>query len=383
MFRECYFEYAGQSSQPYNLMLCYVSNSNTDFDSGGSFDLKTDTLPYFHETLLYGKDYSAQPLEFDIEFMNLNRAIPFEQMVEIKNWLFGQDGWKTFRCLDDRQDYVLKCIFEPSEDIIDDLGYRGIRCKLRNASPFWYGDEKEITIKNSKLTAGYDPPSEWFGWNNFEVDIPIGDAVDCAIYPKVIINTNKTSNNMYAYGNYFRLANTDVDTLADGYAKTSDGKHYLHKETSRIAFDNTYLENTLPQCTYSYSYDNDNDKHYLVVVYDGVSTNYEISDVDSSPTDAQIDSTLRHAGYHSLTYDSESKSGTGTYAKDVLTVDTRYVTFRSAQCPDASIAPIVNFDLPVPIFRLHYGKNICRIYYGYAYDSITFRYTPLYRMGAF
>ena len=45
MFRECYFEYAGISSQSYNLILGYLSNSNEDFDSGGGFELKTDTLP--------------------------------------------------------------------------------------------------------------------------------------------------------------------------------------------------------------------------------------------------------------------------------------------------------------------------------------------------
>ena len=56
MFRDCYFEYAGISSQPYGLMMCYIENSNDNFDSGGKFELKTDTLPRSHETFLYGKD---------------------------------------------------------------------------------------------------------------------------------------------------------------------------------------------------------------------------------------------------------------------------------------------------------------------------------------
>ena len=146
MFRECFFEYAGRSSQPYNLMLCYVSNTITDFDSGGKFDLKTDAIPLSHESLLYGKDYSAQPLSFEVEIMNIERNIPFEQVTKIKNWLFGQDGWKTFRLLNDTQDYCLKCIFEPSEDIVDGTGYRGFRCTLHNVSPFWYGEESSITI---------------------------------------------------------------------------------------------------------------------------------------------------------------------------------------------------------------------------------------------
>ena len=151
MFRECFFEYAGQSSQPYNLMLCYVSNTTTDFDSGGKFDLKTDTLPRSHETLLYGKDYSAQPLSFDVEFVNIDDNIPLQQMTEIKNWLFGQDGWKTFRLLDDRQDYRLKCIFEPGEDIVDGGGYKGLRCTLKNVSPFWYGEDKTIVLDRKSV----------------------------------------------------------------------------------------------------------------------------------------------------------------------------------------------------------------------------------------
>lgn len=388
MFRECYFEYAGQSSQPYDLMLCYVNNNNTDFDSGGSFDLKTDTIPYLHETLLYSKDYSAQPLEFEVEFMNIEGDIPLEQMTEIKNWLFGQDGWQTFKCLDDRQDYTLKCILEPIEDIVDEMGYRGLRCKIRNASPFWYGEEVAITIQNSDLTANYNPPSQWFGWNNFEVDIPKNDAVDCVIYPKIIINTNRTSNNMYAYGNKFCLSNTDVSSLADGRTKTSDGKHYLHQEISRISFDNTYLENTASEYSrhfvnYHYEYESSGNSHLLYMQYDGGQFVIDLTGVSSAPTESQIKSALADRGYHSLTYNDEDKSGTAVYAKDVVTVDTRYVTFLSEQCPQSTISPIVNFDLPVPIFSLHYGINICRIYYGYAYESITFKYTPLYRVGVF
>ena len=162
MFRECYFEYAGISSEPYNLIFCYVNNSNSDFDSGGSFDLKTDTLPRSPEALLYGKDYSAKPLTFDVEIVNYDDYIPLEQMNEIKNWLFGQDGWKLLRLSDERQNYFLKCIFEPGEDIVDGIGYRGVRCTLHNVSPFWYGDEKKITFSNADLIAHQNQSAGWW-----------------------------------------------------------------------------------------------------------------------------------------------------------------------------------------------------------------------------
>lgn len=382
MFRGCYFEFAGKSSEPFNLMLFYLNNDRDNFDSGGNFGLKTDSIPYTHEQFLYGKDYSENPLEFEVEIVTPEGNIPQTKMIEIKNWLFGQDGWRDLTVTDDTQSYHLKCVLVPSEDITDCNGYRGVRCTIHNASPFWYGEEKEITLSYSDLTAHYDPPSKWFGWNEFMIEIPNNDYVDCEIYPTIIINTNRTRDNMYTYGGQFHLTNTDVSTLEDGYAKTADGKHYLNKETSRISFDNSYLENTMEVHNYSYSYDSENDKHLIIMQYSGGQFSIEL-EVDSTPTDEEINRGIRHAGYHSLTYDSENKTGTAIYAKDNVTVNTKYVTVQSEQCPNTDIITLVNTDLPVPIFRLRYGTNICRIYYGYAYDSITFKYTPMYRTGAF
>lgn len=151
MFRECYFEYAGISSQLYNLIFCYIQDTNDSFDSGGKFALQTETIPCSYETLLYEKNYSEEPLSFSVEIVNHEEAIPLEQMISIKNWLFGQDGWKTLRLIDGQQSYYLKCIFEPGEDIVDGTGYRGVRCTLHNVSPFWYGEEKEISISNSQI----------------------------------------------------------------------------------------------------------------------------------------------------------------------------------------------------------------------------------------
>lgn len=310
MFRECYFEYAGQSSQPYNLMLCYASNSNSDFDSGGKFDLKTDNLPYFHETLLYGKDYSAQPLEFEIEILNLHGYIPLEQMIEIKNWLFGQEGWQTFRCLDDRQDFILKCIFEPGEDIIDGTGYRGFRCTLRNASPFWYGDEIEIVAKNywtnTVLINGNN-------YNVFSIDIPNDNCVDAIIYPTIDLTIDKTNGDFLAADvKEFRLLSCDATTITEGL-NVSD-----YPNTSEIRFDISYLGNK---------------------------------------GDAN--------------------------AHDNVSVNTRYVIIESEKSPSLTIPPIVTVSEPLPIFKIKYGTNILRVRYGWNYTKIAFKYTPLYRMGAF
>lgn len=328
MFRECYFEYAGISSEPYNLILCYVSNSNEDFDSGGKFELKTDTLPRSHETLLYGKDYSAEPLTFDVEIVNHDDYIPLEQMIEIKNWLFGQDGWKILRFTGERQDYHLRCVFEPGEDIVDGTGYRGVRCTLHNISPFWYGEEKEITLTQSQLITNFNSANantNWFGWSTFQIDIEDDGCVDCEIHPTIIVNTNCNNSSKKVGANYFRLVNTDVSTIADGIAMV-DGD-YVNKATSKVAYSNAYLGEV----------ENDDYSNFY----------------------------------------------------DQITISTRYLTFESERFNSNDVVPIILEPTnpsklpPMKVFTLHQGVNICRMYYGYAYDSITFKYTPVYRLGAF
>ena len=152
MFRDCYFTYAGQYSGDFNLVMSYVENSYEKFPSGGDYEVATDTLPATAETLLYGMKYSEKPLEFSIEITNLDESIPFERMKEIKEWLFGQDGWKKLTLQSpDYQGYHLKCLLVPDEDIVDATGYRGLRCTLKNASAYWYGDDKIIKFTKEDL----------------------------------------------------------------------------------------------------------------------------------------------------------------------------------------------------------------------------------------
>lgn len=313
MFRDCYFEYAGISSQPYGLIMCYVGNSNEDFDSGGKFELKTDTLPRSHETLLYGKDYSAEPLNFDVEIVSHDDYIPLEQMTEIKNWLFGQDGWKTLKLADERQNYHLKCIFQPGEDIVDGLGYRGVRCTLVNVSPFWYGDEREITIYNNTPAGGNTLTehcnSNAVSWNIFEVNVPEESAVDCDILPTIIIDAKSAPPPFY-------LVNTSATTFED--AMEYADSQFVFQPTSAIRYSTSYLNDHFSEGT-----------------------------------------------------------------ADVVTVNSRYMTIVSGKYPAEFISPLIDTSNPLPILRLHKGVNMLRINGGNAYNSITFRYTPVYRLGAF
>lgn len=389
MFRGCYFKFAGKSSEIYNLMLFYKDNANDNFKSGGEFELRTDSVVGAYDQLLYGKNYSDAPLEFEVEIVTPEGNIPMEQMIGIKNWLYGQDGWRDLTITDDTQKYHLKCVLIPIEDITDKNGYRGVRCTIHNASPFWYGNTKEITISNATLTSGYDPPSKWFGWTAFEVNIPKkGNYVDCDIYPEIIIKTDRHNVNPFAYGKTFSMANTDESTLADGRAKTSDGKNFLNEETSRIQFDGGYLENNAPMYSFYYSYDETLQKHLIYLIdNEGDEYFWEMTDVSETPTDDQIKAEINDKNYRIVTYVSATKSGTAVQAgemRDIVSVNTRFAHIQSTvKYPDIVINPDINLDLPKPMFKLHYGINICRFYYGWAYENITFRYTPLLRMGAF
>lgn len=181
MLNGCFFEYAGQYSGVYNLRIVYIENSYDKLDSGGSYEPVVDTLPNLAESLLYGLKYAEKPLEFSVEIINPDKAISIVQMRKIKSWLFGQNGWKTFRLKDKNfQPYHLKCMFIPEEDIVDSLGYRGVRCKLKNVSPFWYGETKTKVITEEdmtgKLTSGL----------NYELNINVD--TDSTLPIPVVIN---------------------------------------------------------------------------------------------------------------------------------------------------------------------------------------------------
>lgn len=383
LFRECYFEYAGVSSQSYNLMLAYASNSNEDFDSGGKFDTKTDTLPRSHETLLYGKDYSAQPLSFDVEIINPDAHIPFEQFIEIKNWLFEQDGWKTFRCLDDRQDYLLKCIFEPGEDIVDGDGYTGLRCTLKNVSPFWYGREYEYT-KTSDGNAFIISGTVSQNRHVFSVDIPRGEAVDRIIYPEVAVGINRAHNgsNNYAYNNgkIFILETSDASTVAQGL-EVNNSK-FVYPATSRVYVDTT--SSVAAESTWQYSCTLDSNTNKYIIQLSSNGTNMTLyTDYTEQPTNAQIYSILNANGYYGAATGDATPSGHAVYAKDEITISTKGAYAKSQRHPDVVLPTYIDPIDPQPLLRLHYGVNVLRVYYPWAIDYVTIKCTPLYRVGAF
>ena len=153
MFKASYFKYADIYSGKYNLIMAYVSR-NQDFITGAEYEPMIDSLPSRAESLLYGIKYSEKPLEFEVDIINPDEAIPMKQMIEIKDWLFGQDGWKKLYIKSpDYENIYLKCLFLPENDIRDSSGYRGVRCKVKNISGFWYGKDEVITYTKEQINA--------------------------------------------------------------------------------------------------------------------------------------------------------------------------------------------------------------------------------------
>lgn len=153
MFKASYFKYADIYSGKYNLIMAYVSR-NQDFITGAEYEPMIDTLSSRAESLLYGIKYSEKPLEFEVDIVNPDEDIPMKQMMEIKDWLFGQDGWKKLYIKSpDYENMYLKCLFLPENDIRDSSGYRGVRCKVKNISGFWYGKDEVITYTKEQINA--------------------------------------------------------------------------------------------------------------------------------------------------------------------------------------------------------------------------------------
>lgn len=251
IFRDCFFEFAGKYSGEYNLIMSYVDNAPDTFDSGGKYEPKTESLPAIAESLLYSVDYSEQQLEFTIEITNIDEAIPFKQMTEIKEWLFAQRGWRKLRIeSSDYKDYYLLCMLIPEEDIADGLGYRGIRCTLKNISGFWYRDEETKVYTQSDMEGNIQANG------NFVIPIEVKTDSVLPIYP--IIEC--------------KLADSDTSTDVPFWVKNITNGTMLSMQLSGESISSMYNNKLSIDSQYPF-------------FYRGNKTNFEMSYAPAAPGD--------------------------------------------------------------------------------------------------
>lgn len=216
MFKTCYFNYAGEYSGKYNLIMAYV-NRNESFVSGGVYKPILNHLPDSAEALLYGLKYSENPIEFEVDIVNPERDIPMSQMREIKRWLFGQDGWKKLKLKSpDYEKFYLNCLLIPENDISDYTGYRGIRCKVQNISGFWYGDEEIFELTQADLRGN-------IGSNgNYSFTLNVKSDVNTEIYPIIqckMVTHNLTETIPFWIKNYSNNSVLSMNVEGDDLSK--------------------------------------------------------------------------------------------------------------------------------------------------------------------
>ena len=185
MFKKGFFKYAGVYSGKYNLIMAYV-NRNQDFIAGATYEPMTDSLPSRAEDILYGIKYAENPLEFEVDIIKPDGNIPMEQMQEIHEWLFGQDGWKKlFIKAPDYENIYLKCLLIPENIIKDVGGFVGFRCKIRNISGFWYGKDKVITYTKEQINALCNNGADLIDGKYVNLSLDIETQCNEKIYPIV------------------------------------------------------------------------------------------------------------------------------------------------------------------------------------------------------
>ena len=244
MLRGCSFSYAGVSSKEYELELYYLDDNSDKFVSGSDYEIITDNIPMETEQILYGINHSTKPLEFDIEIFNPYRSITIEEMANIKQWLFGQQGWNRLYLDDnDFMDLYLNCILIPIEDVADVTGYRGLRCTVHNISPYWYGEEiiTNFTINSSAPT----------------LTINVQSQCPTAILPNISFVADNDTSALYigrkidvynrTNGSQIHLDMiSDNENFSDGSEWVYNGKyHYVYNESHDLILP--YIASSLPE----------------------------------------------------------------------------------------------------------------------------------------
>lgn len=189
-FYGCHFEYAGEMSRKYGLVIANVNTQRNLLLSG-----KTESSSFFNkrDNVKYnlGKIYSDAPYVFDMEVVS-DDVISGDTRRDIQKWLFNKKDY--CRLYIDRSDEVfgesfdlpfgstqrtyLNCKFVNPEKIEDGRGIIGFKFSVECDSHLAW---QEPSIINRLLPGGVDTVSP--------ITISTDTDSECYIYPKITITT--------------------------------------------------------------------------------------------------------------------------------------------------------------------------------------------------
>lgn len=135
----CYFTYAGTSSQDWDLMFVGIEESGLTTASGSKYEVITGKTNEMDEEMFYGIKVS-ESLSPTLEIVTSQGIdIPYEQFLDIKDWLFGQTEPQPLMIEHpDLCDYYFPCLFQTEEDLCYTGAANGFSATLRAMTPYAY-----------------------------------------------------------------------------------------------------------------------------------------------------------------------------------------------------------------------------------------------------
>lgn len=140
------FIYDNIPSEIYGLSLVFINQDYNFVPSGSGFEVISEQLvrsPYQKHL----GEIQSPILEFPITIY-CNEDMDVFKQVEMKNWLFGQYGYKKLQiCSDDYKTFFFNCKLFPNQDIIF-TAFEGFECTVQCNSPYAQEFIKTKTFSN-------------------------------------------------------------------------------------------------------------------------------------------------------------------------------------------------------------------------------------------
>lgn len=148
IFQGYYFQYAGKNSEDWDIVFSGIDDDGRVFDSGSKYEPVTGRVSSISEELFFGLKVS-ESLTGSVQLTTSDGGdIPYEQFLDIKDWLFGQkEPQKLVIYHPDLQDYYYPCLLLANEDLFYTGNANGLSVEVRCVTPFAYKLEDKLFNK--------------------------------------------------------------------------------------------------------------------------------------------------------------------------------------------------------------------------------------------